>query len=65
MEIPDAWLSAQTGEPLNVESWPIYHFKAEILMNMHFEFGLLLSSIFQKIDYKFNFEDLPDKLFVE
>jgi len=33
---------------------------------MHFELGgLLLSSIFQKIYWKFYFEDLADKLFVE
>jgi len=59
-------LSAQAGEPLNVEAWPIYHFKAVILRNMHLEFGgLLLSSFFQKIVQKFYFEDLTDKLFVE
>jgi len=59
-------ITAQAAEPLNEDAWLIYHFKAEILRNMHFDFGgLLLSNIFQKIDWKFYFEDLADKLFVE
>jgi len=65
MEIPGGCLSTQAGEPLNVDAWPMSHFKAEILRNMHFESnGLLLSSILQKIDWKFYLEDLTDKLFV-
>jgi len=66
MEILGGRLSAQAGEPINVDTWPIYNFKATILRNIRFEFGgLLLSSIFQKIDWKFYFENLTDKLFVE
>jgi len=61
MEIPGGRLSAQTDKPLNVDSGAIYHFKAEILRNLHFEFGdLFLSSIFQKIYWKFDFENLTD-----
>jgi len=46
MEIPDG-LSVQTGEPFNVDACTIsiYHFKAEILRNMAFEFGALLVSV--------------------
>jgi len=66
MEIPGDRLSAQAGEPLKVDAWPIYDFKAEILRNLHFQFGgLMLSSIFRKIDWKFYFENLAHKLFVE
>ena len=66
MEIPGDPLSTQAGEPLKIDAWPIYHFKAEIVSNMYFEFGdLLLSNIFRKIDWQFYFEDLADTLFVE
>jgi len=59
MEIPGARLSAQTGKPLNVDACDQY-----IILKLEFA-GLLLSSIFQKIYWKFYFEDLTDKLFVE
>jgi len=66
MEIPGGRLSAHAGEPSNAGAWPIYHSKAEIIRNIRLKFdGLLLTSIFQKIDWKFHFEDLADKLFVE